>query len=90
VLLKQDLKLVIEEPILDQWIDQRQIKQNFNMEKPTIANELLDLVKALSIAVSYDFMSREHGSAIWKKCLKATAYDILPINKEKNVIIKKD
>ena len=60
------------------------------MDKQTSADELLALVKSLSIAVKNDFMSREHGAAIWKKCLKATAYDILPIVKKQNATIKEN
>lgn len=52
------------------------------MEDTTIADELLSLVKALSIAAKSEFMAREHASAIWKRALKATAFDILPTKKE--------
>lgn len=52
------------------------------MDTTTIADELLALAKALSIASKSEFMAREHAAAIWKRALKATAFDILPVKKE--------
>ena len=41
-----------------------------------IAQELLALVQALAIAVDHSFMSREHGASVWKRALRATAFDV--------------
>jgi len=63
------------------------------MDSHTIATELLDLVKALAVAVDHSFMAREHGAAVWKRALKFTAYDVPSIVKKeetKNGTTKKD
>jgi hypothetical protein len=38
--------------------------------------KLFTLVQALSVAVAYDFMAREHAAKIWKKQLANSPFDL--------------
>ena len=46
------------------------------MLEPTVPQELLSLVQALSVAVQSRFMSPEHAGTIWKQVIKVSGFDI--------------